>query len=79
MVSWELVPRLLANAATADDLARNVYSVLGLPIDVLDMSTILRGIDAAAASRTPFLISTPNLNFLVNGRSDAEFRDSRPG
>ena len=57
-------------------LTRNVYCVLGLPIDALDMPTILRRIDAAAASRTAFLISTPNLNFLVNSRADPEFRES---
>jgi N-acetylglucosaminyldiphosphoundecaprenol N-acetyl-beta-D-mannosaminyltransferase len=67
---------LRACPASADDLARNVYCVLGLPIDALDMPTILRRIDAAAVSRTPFLISTPNLNFLVNSRSDPEFRQS---
>ena len=67
---------VLASDVPANDLARNVYCVLGLPIDALDMSTILRRIDAAAASRTPFLISTPNLNFLVNSRSDSEFRES---
>jgi N-acetylglucosaminyldiphosphoundecaprenol N-acetyl-beta-D-mannosaminyltransferase len=48
--------------------------VLGLPIDALDMPTILRRIDAAAVNRNPFLISTPNLNFLVNSRSDPDFR-----
>src|SRR5262245_46705149 len=67
---------VLASNAPANDLERNVYCVLGLPIDALDMPAILRRIDAAATSRAPFLISTPNLNFLVNSRSDPEFRDS---
>ena len=67
---------VLASDVPANDLARNVYCVLGLPIDALDMPMILRRIDAAAARRSPFLISTPNLNFLVNSRSDAEFRES---
>jgi len=66
----------LASDTPADDLARNVHCILGLPIDALDMPTILRRIEAAAASRTPFLISTPNLNWLVNSRSDPEFRES---
>jgi hypothetical protein len=69
-------PRLRASAAAADDLARNVYCVLGVPIDALDMAAILRRIEAAAASRAPFLISTPNSNFLVHSRSDPEFRES---
>jgi N-acetylglucosaminyldiphosphoundecaprenol N-acetyl-beta-D-mannosaminyltransferase len=40
------------------------------------MATVLRRIEAAADRKTPFLISTPNLNFLVNSRSGAEFRES---
>ena len=69
-------PVLASDRPCVNDLARNVYCVLGLPIDALDMPMILRRIDAAAARRSPFLISTPNLNFLVNSRSDAEFRES---
>ena len=60
------------SSAPANDLER----VLGLPIDALDMQMILRRIDAAATDRTSFFISTPNLNFLVNSRSDPEFRES---
>ena len=59
-----------------DDLARNVYCVLGLPIDALDLPAVLRRIEAAAARRTAFLISTPNLDFLVQSRTDPEFRES---
>jgi N-acetylglucosaminyldiphosphoundecaprenol N-acetyl-beta-D-mannosaminyltransferase len=66
----------LVSDIPANDLARNVYPVLGLPIDALNMPTILRRIDTAAARRRPFLISTPNLNFLVNSRSDPKFRES---
>jgi len=47
-----------------------------LPIDAINMAAVLRRIDAAAASRAAFLISTPNLNFLVNSRSDPQFRES---
>src|SRR5262249_46952455 len=36
----------------------------------------LARIDAAAARRAPFLISTPNFNFLVISRSDEDFRES---
>src|SRR5262249_31547079 len=67
---------VLASDVPANDLARNVYCVLGLLIDALDMPTILRRIDAAATNRTAYLISTPNLNFLVNSRADPEFRES---
>ncbi len=59
-----------------DDLAREVYCVLGIPIDVVDMAEALRRIDVAAATSVPYLISTPNLNFLISSRYDAEFRES---
>src|SRR5262245_23137382 len=35
-----------------DDLARNVYCVLGVPIDVTDMATALRKIEVVAAGAT---------------------------
>src|ERR1035437_6992250 len=59
-----------------DDLTREVYGVLGIPVDVIDMPAVLRKIDVAAAGNTPFLLSTPNLNFLVTSRLDPEFRES---
>jgi len=59
-----------------DDLTREVYGVLGIPIDVIDMPTALRRIETAATGSAPFLISTANLNFLVTSRSDVEFRES---
>lgn len=62
--------------ALPDDLAREVYCVLGLPIDVVDMAEALRRIEVAASSSVPYLISTPNLNFLINSQGDAEFRQS---
>jgi N-acetylglucosaminyldiphosphoundecaprenol N-acetyl-beta-D-mannosaminyltransferase len=59
-----------------DDLLRNVYGILGVPIDVIDMASALHRIETAAADGRPFLISTINLNFLVTSRSDAKFRES---
>jgi N-acetylglucosaminyldiphosphoundecaprenol N-acetyl-beta-D-mannosaminyltransferase len=63
-------------ARISDDLAREVYCILGMPIDAIDISDVVARIEIAAARRLPFVISTPNLNFLVNGRNDAEFRES---
>src|SRR5271170_3598049 len=63
-------------AATRDDLSREVYCILGIPIDAIEMPAVLSRIDAAAANAAPFLISTPNLNFLVNSQTDPEFRKS---
>lgn len=67
---------MIVNAVLRDDLTRDVYCVSGLPIDALDMAAVMDRIEGAATSRTPFLISTPNLHFLVQSRVDPEFRDS---
>src|SRR5258705_3992200 len=59
-----------------DHLSREVYCILGMPVDAIGMHATLRRIETAAAGRTPCLISTPNLNFLVNSQLDRDFRDS---
>jgi N-acetylglucosaminyldiphosphoundecaprenol N-acetyl-beta-D-mannosaminyltransferase len=59
-----------------DDLSRDVYSILGIPVDAIEMHAVLDRIDSAAANRTPFLVSTANLNFLVNSQVDSVFRES---
>lgn len=59
-----------------DDLSRNVYCILGMPVDAIDIPSILRDISSASANRTTLFISTPNLNFLVNVQSDPDFRES---
>jgi N-acetylglucosaminyldiphosphoundecaprenol N-acetyl-beta-D-mannosaminyltransferase len=66
----------LTDATLQSDLARSVYCVLGIPIDAINMSAVVRRVEEAAANRTTFLISTPNLNFLVGSPSDPEFRES---
>jgi N-acetylglucosaminyldiphosphoundecaprenol N-acetyl-beta-D-mannosaminyltransferase len=62
--------------ALPDDLSREVYCILGIPVDAIGMHAALRRIASAAAAKVPFLISTPNLNFLVNSQSDSDFRES---
>jgi N-acetylglucosaminyldiphosphoundecaprenol N-acetyl-beta-D-mannosaminyltransferase len=59
-----------------DDLAREVYGILGMPIDALDRASVLQRIVCAAQEKRPFLLSTPNVNFLMSSRRDAEFRES---
>jgi N-acetylglucosaminyldiphosphoundecaprenol N-acetyl-beta-D-mannosaminyltransferase len=59
-----------------DDLSRDVYGVLGIPIDAVDLSEVVHRIGAAMRQEAPFLISTPNLNFLVTSQADTEFRES---
>lgn len=55
---------------------RDVYCVLGLPFDALDMASAVSRIRRAATCRQPCFFSTPNLNFLVGCLSDDAFRDS---
>ena len=73
----------MAGAATTlgefselDDLSREVYGVLGIPIDAIDMAGVVRCVHSAAAAGAPFLISTPNSNFLVASQTSPEFRES---
>jgi N-acetylglucosaminyldiphosphoundecaprenol N-acetyl-beta-D-mannosaminyltransferase len=63
-------------AARWDDLAREVYCVLGIPIDAIDMATLISAVENAAVHKTPFLISTVNLNYLVTSQRDPEFHQS---
>jgi N-acetylglucosaminyldiphosphoundecaprenol N-acetyl-beta-D-mannosaminyltransferase len=66
----------LGSRARFDDLSRHVFGVLGLPVDALDFPTLLQTIKTATGTKTRFLLSTPNVNFLMMSRSDPEFRES---
>ena len=66
----------LSGEDVRDDLSREVYCILGMPIDVIDMPNMLHRIAFAAATGSRLFLSTPNLNYLVNCQSDIEFRDS---
>jgi N-acetylglucosaminyldiphosphoundecaprenol N-acetyl-beta-D-mannosaminyltransferase len=65
-----------SSARNCDDLAREVYGLFGIPIDIVDMPAVLQRIENAAAGSAPYFVSTPNLNFLVASRTDPEFRES---
>jgi N-acetylglucosaminyldiphosphoundecaprenol N-acetyl-beta-D-mannosaminyltransferase len=67
---------LVADSEASDDLARQIYCILGLPIDAVEMLDVVRRIEAAAASTTPLLISTINVNFLAFSETDPAFKDS---
>ena len=58
------------------DFRRDVYCLLGLPFDAVDMNGAVRRVRDAAAQRTSCFISTPNVNFLIGCRTDSRFRDS---
>jgi N-acetylglucosaminyldiphosphoundecaprenol N-acetyl-beta-D-mannosaminyltransferase len=65
-----------ASMSDRDDLSRNTYGVLGIPIDAVDIVTCTSTLEAAAHAAKPYLISTPNLNFLINSQSNKRFRES---
>lgn len=69
-------PPNFLSAHNSDDLSREAYCILGIPVDAIDMPSVVSRIESAAASKTPFLVTLPNLNTLVNSLSDPEFRDS---
>src|SRR5215469_6536033 len=60
----------------SEQLRREVYGVFGVPIDAVDMTTVLRSVGKAVSSTSPFLIWTVNLNFLISSQSDDKFRES---
>lgn len=59
---------------TNKDFERNVYCILGLPFDAVDLGSAKLKIQTAAADRSPCFISTPNLNFLIACQTDVAFR-----
>ena len=63
-------------AAAPPDFERDVHCLLGLPIDAIDLGEAERRIRAAAATRMPCFMSTPNVNFVVHSRSDDAFRNA---
>src|SRR5271168_1057819 len=64
-----------ATFANPDDLSREVYCILGMPIDAIEMPAVMQSIETAVANAIPFIVSTPNVNFLVNSQIDLEFRE----
>jgi len=65
-----------ANSPDPDELTREVYGILGIAIDPVDMAIVTNKIKRAVAKAKLLFISTANLNFLVMGQSDPEFRES---
>lgn len=67
-----------ANAVSSggDELCREVFGFLGLAVDALNFDVLLRSIYRASNLTAPYLISTPNVNFLVASRINPYFRES---
>lgn len=58
------------------DFFRQVYCILGLPIDAVSTEQAIQKLCLAARQNKRCFLSTPNLNFLVASRNDSSFRDS---
>jgi N-acetylglucosaminyldiphosphoundecaprenol N-acetyl-beta-D-mannosaminyltransferase len=59
-----------------DELSRQVFGILGIPIDAMGLLPSLRTLEAAVENRETFLLSTPNVNFLVYSQVERQFRES---
>lgn len=55
---------------------RRVFCLLGAPLDIVDMAGLEASVREAASRRQPFLLSTPNVNFLALGRRSPALRRS---
>jgi N-acetylglucosaminyldiphosphoundecaprenol N-acetyl-beta-D-mannosaminyltransferase len=58
------------------DFSREVYCLLGLPFDAVDLEAAEQYVRTAAVNRSRCFLSTPNLNFLIAAQTDATFRES---
>jgi N-acetylglucosaminyldiphosphoundecaprenol N-acetyl-beta-D-mannosaminyltransferase len=58
------------------DFQRQVYCLLGVPIDALDMDALAQRLQASAATRAPCMLTTVNVNFLITSRRDEIIRRS---
>ena len=68
--------RLRRSDSQVPDYYRNVFCLLGLPFDAVDIAQAANKIRAAIDGNKRCFLSTPNLNFLIACRSDPEFRAS---
>lgn len=58
------------------DFQRNVFCLLGLPFDAVNMADTVQLVRHAAAHRIPCVLSTPNTDWVVNCLANSRFRDS---
>lgn len=60
----------------APDFHRSIHCLLGLPFDAVTLEEAVTKIRRAIDTRTPYFVSTPNLNFLIAAQKNVAFRDS---
>lgn len=58
------------------DFSRDVWCILGLPFDRINMKEAVETVVLAATEKKSCFVSTPNLNFLCAAQNDADFRQS---
>jgi N-acetylglucosaminyldiphosphoundecaprenol N-acetyl-beta-D-mannosaminyltransferase len=58
------------------DFDRDIWCLLGLPFDSVDMQQAVESVRQSAADKSPCFLSTPNLDFLIASQSDPDFRRS---
>lgn len=68
--------RCLVGDNSSSDLDRDVFCLLGLVIDSVGIDDAVCILRSAAKRKKPYLMSTPNVNFLVNSLRNQEFRDA---
>ena len=62
------------SALRRDDFDRNVWCVLGLPVDIADIDGAVSQIDGAVRDRRRLSFVTPNVNWLVRALRDSQAR-----
>ncbi len=67
---------LLDDKLVEKDLERNVWCVLGLIFDNVNMDQAIGTINSACHSGDRLTVCTPNLNFISMAQADPKFRDS---
>ena len=59
-----------------DDFDRDVYCIVGLPFDAIDLAQTMNRLHDAKSNKVSCFLTTPNLNFLALAQDDQDFRNS---
>ena len=59
-----------------DDMDRDVWCILGLPFDAINMDDAINKLHYSATNKKSCFLSTPNLNFLIASQKDSSFKNS---
>ena len=67
---------LMKNQGNKSILTRNIFCILGLPFDAIDLSEASSLITSDIDKKQRCFLTTPNLNFLITAQSDSSFFQS---